>query len=193
MGQVLRRLRSALVALLGVIAVTFTCYRIIHVNATSAALALLLAVLFTGTYAKLFETLVAAIVATFCLDYFFIAPVGSISVADPQGWTALIVFLTVSVLATNLSTRVRNQHHELMSRQREVEKLYALSRAMLLGRGAEDLRRLVVNKCIELFGFPEVTLFESATGRIHRSQTESSISDEKLRQVALSGSVNHDE
>jgi two-component system sensor histidine kinase KdpD len=193
MGQVLRRLRSTLVALLGIIAVTFACYRIIHVNATGAALALLLAILFTGTYAKLFETILAAIVATLCLDYFFIAPIGSITVADPQGWTALIVFLTVSVLATNLSTRVRNQHDELTSRQREVEKLYALSRAMLLGRGAEDVRRLMVNKCIELFGFSEVALFESATGRIHRSQTESSISDEKLRQVALSGSVNHDE
>ncbi len=193
MGRVLKRLRSTLVALLGIIAVTFTCYRIIHVNATSAALALLLAILFTGTYAKLMDTILAAILATLCLDYFFIPPIGSITIGDPQNWTALIVFLTVSFLATNLSKRVRKQHAELTSRQQEVEKLYALSRAMLLGRGAEDVRRLMVNKCIELFGFSEVALFESATGRIHRSQTESSISDETLRHVAVSGSVNHNE
>jgi two-component system, OmpR family, sensor histidine kinase KdpD len=193
MAQVLQPLRSMLVALSGIVGVTFTCYRLIHVNVTTAALALLLAILFTGTYAKFFETIAAAILATLCLDYFFIPPIGSITLADPRDWAALIAFLTVSVLATNLSAGLRNQRDELVSRQREMEKLYALSRSMLLSRGAEDVRRLMVNKCIELFGFTEVVLFESATGRIHRSQNESSIPDEKLRQVARHGSINHPE
>jgi hypothetical protein len=100
MGRLLHRLRSTAAALLGIIAVTFTCYRLIHSDVTTTALALLLAVLFTGTYAKLFETIVAAIVATFCLDYFFIPPIGSTTIADSQDWRVLIVFLTVSVLAT---------------------------------------------------------------------------------------------
>jgi len=150
MRQVLQHLRSTLVALLDTIAVTFTSYRIIHTHVTTTAPALLLAILLTGTYAKLFETIVAAMVATFCLYYFFIPPIRSITMADPQGWMALIVFLTVSVLATNVSARLRSQRDELISRQRDLKRLYGLSRSMLLSRGTDDVRCLMVNKCIEV-------------------------------------------
>lgn len=184
----LQRLYSTLVALLGTIAVAFIGFRVLHANATTAALAFMLAILFIGTYARRFDTILAAIMAALCLDYFFTPPIGSITMADPQDWIALIVFLTVSLVATNISTRLRNQRDELVTRQKEMEKLYALSRSMLLA-GGEDVRRQIVNKLIELFGFTEVALFEIATGRTHGSQAEGSVSDEKLRQVALSRSV----
>ena len=187
----LKRLCSTPVALLGVIAVTFICFRVLHANVTTAALALMLAILFTGAYARRLDAILAAILAFLCLDYFFTPPIGSITMADPQDWIALTVFLTVSLVATNLSTRLRTQRDELVARQREMEKLYALSRSMLLG-GGEDVRRKIVNKLVELFGFTEVALFEMATGRIHHSQAESSVLDETLRQVAVNRSVIQD-
>ncbi len=187
----LQRLYSTVLALLGTIAVTFISFRVLHANATTAALALMLAILFIGTYARRFDTILAAILAALCLDYFFTPPIGSITMADPQDWIALTVFVTVSLVATNISTRLRNQRDALVARQKEMEKLYALSRSMLLG-GGEDVQRQIVNKLVELFGFNEVVLFEIATGRIHRSQAESSVPDEKLRQVALNRSVIQD-
>ena len=112
------RIGPGLLALLAILAITLFSYRVVHANATVAAVALLLSVLVTGAYGKLPEAVVASCVATLCLDYFFIPPIGSVTIADPQGWIVLIVFLAVSLIATNLSTRLRLQRDELISKQR---------------------------------------------------------------------------
>ena len=147
---------------------------------------LLFAVLMAGTYARLSEAVAASLTAAVCLDYFFVPPIRAITIGDPQGWFSLAVFLAVSLLATKLSTRARRQRQELIAQQKETEKLHALSRAMLLISG-EDVRRLIVNKCIELFGFSEVALYESASGLIQRSQVPGSFPDEILKRAAMCG------
>jgi two-component system sensor histidine kinase KdpD len=57
---------------------------------------------------------------------------------------------------------------------------------MLLFSG-EDVRRLIVNKCIELFDFSEVALLESFTGIIQRSHIPGSFPDDLLQRVAVCG------
>lgn len=187
----LRRVGSTLLGLLGILGIALTCSRVIHVNATTGAIVLLLGVLVSGTYQKLPEAVAASVAATLCLDYFFVPPIGSITIGDPQGWIALVVFLAVSLLGTRLSSRLRQQRDELKVRQEQTEKLHALSRSMLLSSGGQDVRSLIINKCMELFGFTEVVLFETATGKFHRSQAESSLGDDNLRRVAVYGSIHH--
>ncbi|MBV9766328.1 MAG: DUF4118 domain-containing protein [Acidobacteriaceae bacterium] len=184
MRPLLTRVRSTLVAITGIVAVSLICYYLIHVNATIAATVLLLCALVSGVYQKLTEAVIASVTATLCLDYFFVPPIGSISIGDPQGWILLVVFLAVSLIVTHLSRSLRKQRDELILRQTEAEKLYALSRSMLLSDG-EDVRRLIVNKCMELFGFTEMVLFEKATGQFYRSQTETWIPEEKLQRAPL--------
>src|ERR1700685_2233541 len=191
MGQMLPRARSTAISVLGTVAIAVACQRVVHANATIAASTLLLGVLVAGAYTKLPEAVLASITATLCLDYFFVPPIGSITIAAPQGWIVLAGFLAVSLFASHLAARLRAQRDELMARQTESEQLHALSRAMLLSSG-EDVRRLIVNKCIELFGFSEVVLYETASGQFHRSASRTSISDDMLRKVALYGSVEHD-
>ncbi len=183
------RLRSTVSAVLGIVAITCVCY-FAHLDATIAAIALLLGVMLAGAYAKPWAAILSSGVAAVCLDYFFVPPIGSITISDPQGWVVLSVFLAVALVATNLSSRLRRQRDELISRQRESERLHALSRAMLFADG-QDVRRLIVNKCVELFGFSEVALFESSTGQFYRSSAESRIPGEALRRVALYGSIDH--
>lgn len=159
MSPAVLRLRSTLIALVGIAAITVVCYRLVHVSATAAAIALLLGVLLAGVYGRKAEAVIASFAATLSLDYFFVPPVGSISIGNPDGWISLIAFLAVALVATNLSGRLRLQRDQLMERQLESEKLHALNRAMLFS-GGEDVRRLIVNKCTELFNFSEVALFE---------------------------------
>jgi two-component system sensor histidine kinase KdpD len=165
------------------------CFYVIHANATVAAIMLLFAVLLAGAYAHRTQAIAASITATLCLDYFFIPPVGTISIAAPEGWIILCVFLAVSLVATDLSSRLSRQRNELGARQMESEKLHALSRAILLSTGGEDLRRLLVNKCMELFGLTETALFESATGEFYRSQIHGSIPVDQLRATAMDRAV----
>ncbi len=193
MNRRLSKTRPALAALLALFALSFFCYRVVHANATVAAVVLLLSVLITGANAKLPVAVIASVWATLCLDYFFIPPVGSITIGDPQGWIVLIVFLAVSLIATDLSSRLRRQRDELVLQQREAEKLHALSRSMLFSDGAEDVQRLVVNKCMELFPFSEVVLFELLNGTFHRSQRDSLISDETMRRAARYASIQRSE
>ncbi len=192
MTGIVPRVRSTAMVVLGTVGIALVCQRVLHVNATVAAIVLMLGVLIAGAYTELFEAVLASISATLCLDYFFVPPIGSITIGAPQGWIVLAVFLAVSLFASNLATRLREQRDELIARQSESEKLHALSRAMLLSSG-EDVRRLIVNKCVELFGFSEVVLYETATGRFHRSSSQALISEDKLRKVALYGSIEHDE
>ena len=183
------RLRSIVVVVAGTVSLAYLCY-ILRASETVAATIFLFAVFLAGVYTRLCEAIVTSVVAAICLDYFFIPPVKSITVRDPEGWLALLIFLGASLFATNLSTRLRGQRDELGRRQKEAERLHALSRFMLLG-SSEDVRRLIVNKCIELFGFAEVALFDSATGEVRRSQSDSTITDEALKHTALYGSLDY--
>lgn len=174
----------------GALAISFFCFSILHSNATIAALFLLLGVVLAGVFASRAVAVAGSVAATLCLDYFFIPPIGRISIGDPEGWLALAVFLAVSLIATNLSARLRRQRDEIIEQQAESEKLHALNRAILLRDGvSQDLERILVNKCMELFGFEEAAIFQSATGSIYRSQPDGRIGEAELRRVAHYGSA----
>jgi len=173
----------------GSLVIALLCFYLFHSNATIAAIFLFLGVLLAGAYATRAEAIAASVSATLCLDYFFIPPIGKITIADPQGWIALGVFLTVSIVATNLSARLRRQRDELALRQSDTEKIHALNRAILLSDGGRELHRLLVNKCIELFGFEETALFEVVSGEVYRSNPNGSISEADLRKAARYGSI----
>jgi two-component system sensor histidine kinase KdpD len=189
MNGALRRGLAAMLMVAGVVALAMACAYVLNVGATVAAIVLLLAVLLAGAYTKRTEAVVTSIAATLSLDYFFIPPIGRISIADLQGWVVMGVFLSVSLVATDLSTRLHRQHNALIARQIESEKLHALSRAILMSNAGEQLRRLLVNKCMELFGFSESVLFEIASGEFYRSQMDGSISIDDVRGAALRGLI----
>jgi two-component system sensor histidine kinase KdpD len=179
-----KALFGPLAAVAGSLAISAVCFYLLHSNATIAALFLLLGVMLAGTYASRAEAIAAAIASTLCLDYFFIPPIFRISIGDPQGWIALAVFLAVSLIATNLSARLRRQRDEMALRQSESEKLHALNRAILLSDGGpQDIQRTLVNKCIELFGLAEAALFESTTGEVYRSSHNGAIAEADLRKA----------
>ena len=173
------------------IGLSYLCFTL-SATATAVAMLLFFEVLLASIYMRLEDAIAASFTAALCLDYFFVPPIWQITIGDLQGWFSLAVFLAVALLTSNLSARVRKQRDELINQQNEKEKLYALSRAMLLTSG-QDVRRLIVNKCIELFDFSEAALFESSTGAIQRSQFPGQFTDEMLKRAALSGSFDRRE
>jgi two-component system, OmpR family, sensor histidine kinase KdpD len=79
------------------------------VNQTTVALILLLLVLGTATVTRPRIAIIIAIAATLAFNYFFLPPVGTFSIADPQNWVALFAFLIVAVVASQLSTAARDR------------------------------------------------------------------------------------
>jgi len=119
MNAALRRGLAAMLMVVAVAVLAVGCAYVLNVGATVAAIVLLLAVLLAGAYSKRTEAVVASIAATLCLDYFFIPPVGHITIGGPQGWIVLGVFLSVSLVATDLSSRLHRQRDALIARQIE--------------------------------------------------------------------------
>jgi two-component system sensor histidine kinase KdpD len=130
--------RWALLA--AVLAAVVAAYRALStVNSTIVALSLLLLILVVAANWSLRHAVVLSIAATACYNFFFLPPVGTFTIADPQNWLALLVFLAVSVIGSRLSQRVRAEAADARLRQREVELLLALSRELLQTEDIADL------------------------------------------------------
>ena len=133
---------AAAVLAVGLLTAGFLAVLRLH-NATIAALSYLLIVLVTATRTRLWAAAAASLFAVACLNYFFMPPVGTFAVADPQNWVALVVFLAVSIIAGNLSASARDRASEALARRDEVSRLFDLSRDVLLSTdGAQAVPQL---------------------------------------------------
>jgi len=75
-----------------VAAVTWAAFSLLHVNALIAGFSYVLAVLVVAARWGLAESFVTSVVAMLCLNYFFLPPILSLTIADPQNWVALFAF-----------------------------------------------------------------------------------------------------
>src|SRR5207302_4629206 len=101
-------------------------------NSTTIAMTFLLATLAVATWGGLLEAVVMAIVGTVSFNFFFMPPLFTFYLADTQHWVALFAFLVTSVVASQLSTSARQRAVEATRRREEMERLYELSRALML-------------------------------------------------------------
>ena len=70
---------------------------------TTVALAYLLVVLFVATAWGSWPASMAAALGVLCFNFFFLPPVYTLTIADPQNWVALAAFLVTAVTAGQLS------------------------------------------------------------------------------------------
>ena len=130
------------VAIVGIAAVTFLL-RLLgqHVNSTTIALAMLVVVLFVAAYWGARPAILASVLGVLCFNFFFLPPLGTLSIAAPDNWVALIAFLITAVTAGQLSARVKRRAEEAEAGRREIERLYdELRSAFERASHAEALR-----------------------------------------------------
>jgi two-component system sensor histidine kinase KdpD len=180
-------------ALAIVAAVTFVCYRVIPVNATTAGFAYLLAVLAVGTAWGMPAAAVGAVAAMLCFNFFFLPPVGQFTIADPQNWVALFAFLATALVASHLSERVKKQALDARSHQRETEQLYTLSRTILLTARSQSVGFQTAQHIAEIFECRAVALYDAKSGETYRGGAEDLPGiDARLKQVVMDGANRRD-
>lgn len=104
--------RDAVVLLAGLTAIaaaTDLLRDIPNIATTTVALVLLLIVLGTATFARLRVAVIASVVSTLAFNFFFLQPVGTFAIADPQNWVVLSVYLIVAVVASKLSASAQDR------------------------------------------------------------------------------------
>ncbi|HQX56872.1 MAG TPA: DUF4118 domain-containing protein [Pyrinomonadaceae bacterium] len=106
-----------------------------EINSTTVALSLLLAVLSSATFFGRNPALLASFVAMLCFNYFFIPPVQTLTISDPQNLVAWAAFTITAIVAGELSAYARR-------RANESERLYAaLQTAFKTATQAEAFRQ----------------------------------------------------
>ena len=126
----LRRLAMALAAVV-LLALAFT--RLTPaVNAATVAMSFLIVVLLVAATAHVWVAVTTSVAAVLVFNFFFLPPVGTFTIADPENWIALVAFLVVSLVASNLSAVARLRTLEAVARRDELGRLFDLSRDVLL-------------------------------------------------------------
>src|SRR5512140_950394 len=110
---------------------TFICTLIPAINPASVGFVYLLTVLIIASEWGLLESIVAALTATTCYNFFFLPPIHTFTIASPQNWIALFAFLATSLIASKLSERAKRRRDEAVSRRLDLEQLHSLSQAIL--------------------------------------------------------------
>jgi two-component system sensor histidine kinase KdpD len=110
-----------------------------------------------------------SVVGTLAYNYYFLPPIHTFTIADPQNWVALVTFLATSVLASDLATRARNQAAEANRRRREVERLYGFSQRLLSAGNPIELLNAIPRQIVDLFEVGAAALFLSDKQKIYRS------------------------
>jgi two-component system sensor histidine kinase KdpD len=173
------------VSLVLVAAVVVVYRTVLTVNSTTVALTLLLVVLGISASWGLLEATVASVAAMFGFNFYFLPPVGTLTIDDPQNYVALIAFLVTAVTASQLSARVRRRAAEAESRRREIEQLYSLVQTMVLSGSARRTIREFVNRTMQVFGCAAVAVYYKPSGEFFRSGPESApVADHDLLAAA---------
>jgi len=146
--------------------VTLVYYRLVPVNPTTVALTYVVVVLLLATTWGIAEATVAALVAVACFNFFFLPPFLTWTIADSQNWVAFIVFMLTAVIVSQLSGRSRQRHIEALARQRDLERLYALSRALLLSEHPSSPPAAIAERIADAFELPSVALYDRHTDKV---------------------------
>jgi len=163
--------------------------RYLNVNPTAIALLFLIAVLLASAYWGLRYAVVLSMVATAAFNFFFLPPLYTFTIADPQNWIALLAFLVTALVAGNLSERVRREAEDAKRRRREVERLYALSQQLLTTENLVSLLNMLPKIVTDTFTVSGAALFVTDRAAVYRSGPDVVFDEETLRSVAARGEL----
>jgi len=101
------------------------------------ALVFLMAVLTSAVTAGLWPALFTSVLGALAFNFFFLPPLYTLDISDPESVIALGFFLGVALIASNLTARVQRQAAASRQRARTTEDLYLFARK-LAGTGTLD-------------------------------------------------------
>jgi len=178
--------------LLFIAAMTFILERI-PVNPTTAGFAYLITILLVAARWGLPESVTASAAAAFCLNYFFLPPVRTLNIADTHNWVALSAFLVTSLVASQLSEVARRRNSMLHQRQIEMERLYALSRGIMVIDREKPAGMQIAAEIVRIYDLISVTIYDQADDQSWSAGTAGGTATiDTLRELAVRGETVED-
>lgn len=174
------------VSLIVIVAVTYFYRHVMQVNQTTVALTFLLAILAVSAVWGMIVSVFMSVVAMLAFNYYFLPPVGTLTIADPQNWMALFAFLVTCITGSQLSARIRKEADEAHSRRFEIERLYKFSQKLLGEGNVIQLMNAIPNYIVESFEAGAAELFLPQKEKFYRSGFGAAhLDEEKMKAVFL--------
>jgi two-component system sensor histidine kinase KdpD len=186
MSQAASRLLRLGWCAVAVCALVAICYWLLPVNATTVALMMLLLVLGAATKWGLGEAIFTSVIAVLGFNFFFLPPIGTFTISDPENWVALFAFIVTAVTVSQLSSQSKRRAEEAVAGRNEISTLYELSRAMLMDE-ARDAVRVSVAKTAQILKLSHIAFYELATNQVYGSIQDSAIPLADMTRVAETG------
>jgi two-component system sensor histidine kinase KdpD len=130
----------------------------------NTAMVLLLPVVFSASTWGRQAGIAASILAVAALDFFFVPPFFSFTVADLQYLPAFFVFFIVAIVTSLLAELVRWQGESARQRERFVSALYEFSRNMMATKNKEELLGSASKEIAEAFDCDVLILLPEESG-----------------------------
>jgi two-component system sensor histidine kinase KdpD len=156
--SVRRRAVGFAVALLGLPALTWllSSFRSTE-SITTDVLAFQLFVVIVALVGGIWPALLSAFLAGFLLDFFFVSPLFTVTIADPLHLVALLVFVVVAVLVSIVVDQAARRSRAAARAVAESETLATVAGSVLQGQDALDA---LVGRMREAFGMTSVILYD---------------------------------
>lgn len=131
----------------------------------NVALVLLTAVLVCAVAYGLWPALFASALSVLAVNFFFLPPLYTFTISDPENIVALFFFLVVAFIASNLTANVRSQAMVARRRAKTTEDLYLFSRKLAGIASLDDLLWVTASQVASMLKV-SVVLFLPENGSI---------------------------
>jgi two-component system sensor histidine kinase KdpD len=131
------------------------------------AMLYLLGVVLTAIFWGLGPSILTSIISVLVFDFFLVPPQFTFAVTDAQHIITFISLLSVGIVISLLTARVRAQSEAAQRREHEMSTLYLLARSLANTAKQEDVIPIVLNSARETFG-QDTALFLPGFGHAGR-------------------------
>lgn len=153
-----RRLTAA-VAVLSLAGSTAAIALVQHlVRVPYAAPVYLLAVLAVGMLGGTIPAVLTSVASFLLYDFLFVQPLYTLTIADPNEWLNLLLFLAVAIAIGRLAALQAQRAREVADRAREAQALFAISRSLATSRNLGEAAEAVLAGLAELSGMDRIWL-----------------------------------
>jgi two-component system sensor histidine kinase KdpD len=135
-----------------------------YLASLNIALVFLTAVLGSAVAYGLWPSLFASLLSVVAYNYFFLPPLYTTTIIDPENVIAMASFVIVAVIVSNLASRVRSQAIAARQRAQTTEQLYLFSRQLSDAVTLEDLLWASAHHIALMLNLQVVLLLLSETG-----------------------------
>src|SRR5258706_2187750 len=160
-----------------------------HINSTTVALTLLLIILSLATFFGRNPALVASFVAMLCFNYFFLPPVHTWTISEPQNLVAWAAFTITALVAGELSAYARRRAHESERLYEELQTAFKTATQAEALKQSERLKTALLDAVTHDLRTPLTSIKASATTLLEdlhaqaQRETSASLDDEGRKEM----------